>query len=144
MTAYNEKFNLQKQQVGQPHRPTIKTKRLRHKHNPNTQGYLLFRFLLVFISALLMKKHIKFSLLWQFIFSALRLPFQLLALAVLHIAAAQFQFPVMPSSGVFAVVISPGLPLWVAVFIHWLAAALFGFIHLVSVLFRHCPFRALT
>lgn len=31
--------------------PTKKTKRLRHKHNPNTQSHLLFRFLLVFLSA---------------------------------------------------------------------------------------------
>lgn len=42
--------------------PAKKTKRLRHKHKPNTQSHLLFRFILVFLSAyadgLLIKIHI--------------------------------------------------------------------------------------
>ena len=38
---------------------TKKTKSLRHKHRPGTQGHLLFRFLLVFLSAFAGEKLIK-------------------------------------------------------------------------------------
>ena len=38
---------------------TKKTKRLRHKHRPDAQGHLLFRFLLVFLSAFAGEKLIK-------------------------------------------------------------------------------------
>jgi hypothetical protein len=50
----------------------------------------------------------------------------------------------MPSSVGFVGVFSLGVLLWVAVSIHWLVVALFGFIPQVSVLFRLCPFRALA
>ena len=39
--------------------PTKKTKSLRHKHRPGTQSHLLFRFLLVFLSAFAGEKLIK-------------------------------------------------------------------------------------
>ena len=102
----------------------------------------LFRFLLVFYHPCC-EKHIKF-LLCQYSTFHSQPPFQQFALVVHLIQVLLFLLVVLPSSVGFVGVFSLGVLLWVAVSIHWLVVALFGFIPLVSVLFRLCPFRALA
>ena len=89
-------------------------------------------------------KHINFFLLCQYSTFHSQPPFQQFALVVHLIQVLLFLLVVLPSSVGFVGVFSLGVLLWVAVSIHWLVVALFGFIPLVSVLFRLCPFRALA
>ena len=103
----------------------------------------LFRFLLVFYHPCC-EKHIKFFLLCQYSTFHSQPPVQQLAVVVHLIQGLQFLLVAMLFSVGFVGVFSLGVLLWVAVSIHWLVVALFGFIPLVSVLFRLCPFRALA
>jgi hypothetical protein len=123
-----------------PHRPDKKTKRLRHKHRPGTQGHLLFRFLLVFFLPSLRDAYKKSLLckssfvsspvaIWQFVLLAFPI---FLCLLFLHLFLAGIWAGVL-----FIIVI-------VALGFLPLALAGISIVRLrVAVGFQHCPFRAL-
>ncbi|MEN9548956.1 MAG: hypothetical protein RIR12_1547 [Bacteroidota bacterium] len=117
-----------------------KTKRLRHKHKATAQGYHLFRFLLVFLSAMLRDAH-KIYLLCKSILVSVPAAIQAFAhlLRRSFISSCSFHLMVI-------VAISAGrhsLPSISQVlrFIAFHVVVAFGVIHQVFASFQHCPFR---
>jgi hypothetical protein len=125
-----------------PHRPDKKTKRLRHKHRPGTQGHLLFRFLLVFFLPSLRDAYKNSQLCKSsFVLSPVRV-WQFVHSAVLYLAPFLICLPG------FSAGISAGVQFIIVIavlgFLPWVPlAGLFIVHHQAAVGFQHCPFRAL-
>lgn len=145
---------MQSQQGWQRTKPTKKNKRLRHNAKKiaarQSQNCIYFfapfgtySVSFCFFITLAFKWHINLYLLCQYSTSVSQPPVQQFAVVALVSQALQQPFHLLLISVEFVSVFTLGLLLWIAVFIRCLVVASFGFMHLVSVLFRLCPFRAL-